>query len=124
MSLIRRSIIPLVLIIIRGKNYANFTLNFKKIIVIKMSYISELHISVYTCSHTFQMSCNSSNMRIYVVQNGTSQVLKSTVFCVLISCSSKRARHFGETCHLYLQGLRVSQARNHKKPDFGHISPL
>jgi hypothetical protein len=41
---------------------------------------------------------------------------KSMVFWVVISRSSEKGRHFGETYRLRLQGLIVSQARNKHEP--------
>jgi hypothetical protein len=39
--------------------------------------------------------------------------MKSYIFWDIMSCSPLRInRHFGGTCHLYLQGRRISQARN------------
>jgi hypothetical protein len=38
--------------------------------------------------------------------------VNSTVFWGLTPCSSERIPRFGATCHLFLRGRRVSQARN------------
>jgi hypothetical protein len=41
----------------------------------------------------------------------TALTLKSTVFCVLIPCSSDTARSFAETHRLHLQSQRISHAK-------------
>jgi hypothetical protein len=42
----------------------------------------------------------------------TAVVMKSSIFWDIMSCSTLKVnRHFGGTCHLHLQGQRISQAK-------------
>jgi hypothetical protein len=46
-------------------------------------------------------------------------IVKTTVFCVLMPCTSEIARRIGGTYRLQLQGRIVSQARNQRKQTAG-----
>jgi hypothetical protein len=65
---------------------------------------------------------NTKRPRLGGFESLTTLVTKSSVFWDITPCSPlKINRRFGRTCHLHLQGRRISQARNQHESSACHL---